>query len=64
MARYQSDITQFLSQLKSATPELDARQREARAIWWDKNLDPEQQQGFAQARVAQQPYVYASQSDE
>lgn len=63
MARYQSEITQFLAELKTALPEMEARQREARAIWWDKNPDPEVQEGFAQARVAQQPYVYGNQSE-
>lgn len=63
MARYQSEITQFLSQLKSARPEIEAKQREGRAIWWDKNLDREQQRGFAEARVAQQAYVYGAKSE-
>ncbi|HOX88700.1 MAG TPA: DUF3460 family protein [Burkholderiaceae bacterium] len=63
MARYESEITQFLRELKTARPEIAARQREGRAIWWDKQLDGEQQRGFRDARVPQQPYVYATKSE-
>ncbi|MEF9943163.1 MAG: DUF3460 family protein [Burkholderiaceae bacterium] len=63
MPRYESDITQFIRELKTAIPELEAKQREARAIWWDKNLDRDQQEGFAEAKVEQQPYVYQTQSE-
>lgn len=63
MARYESEITQFLRELKSARPEIAAQQREGRAIWWDKQLDAEQQRAFREARVAQQAYVYATKSE-
>lgn len=63
MPRYESEITQFLRELKAARPEIAARQREGRAIWWDKQLDTDQQRGFREARVAQQPYVYATKSE-
>ena len=39
MPQYESEITQFLRELKTALPELEAKQREARAIWWDKRPD-------------------------
>lgn len=59
MARsYQSDITQFLNQLKQEVPDLDARQREGRALLWDKELDSEHQEEFYAGRVPQKPYVY------
>lgn len=63
MPQYESEITQFLRELKTALPELEAKQREARAIWWDKQLNREQQEGFAEARVPQQAYVYGSKSE-
>jgi Protein of unknown function (DUF3460) len=63
MARYESEITQFLRELKNARPEIAAQQRESRAIWWDKQLDAEQQRGYAASRVRQQPYVYATKSE-
>jgi hypothetical protein len=55
---YESDATQFIHQLKSQRPELDAQQRDGRALLWDKQVDREAQQGYKAARVAQKPYVY------
>jgi hypothetical protein len=55
---YRSDTTQFIDQLKAAQPDLEARQRAGRALLWDKNLDRTLQSEYAQARVAQKPYVY------
>jgi hypothetical protein len=55
---YQSDVTQFIEQLKSDKPDLEAQQRAGRSIWWDKNLDREQLENWKQARVPQKPYVY------
>ena len=55
---YRSDTTQFIEQLKAAQPDLEARQRAGRSLLWDKNLDRTLQSEYAQARVAQKPYVY------
>jgi len=55
---YRSDATQFIDALKSQRPELDAQQREGRALLWDKQLNRDEQQAFKAARVAQKPYVY------
>ena len=55
---YRSDTTQFIDQLKTALPDLEARQRAGRALLWDKNPDRGLQTEYAQARVAQKPYVY------
>ena len=55
---YRSDTTQFIDQLKAAQPDLEARQRAGRALFWDKNLDRTLQSEYAQGRVAQKPYVY------
>ncbi|MFP3888780.1 DUF3460 family protein [uncultured Ralstonia sp.] len=60
MALYKSEITQFLEELKTQKPELEAQQRQGRALLWDKepiNLD-ERTRAQA-ARVAQKPYVYS-----
>jgi hypothetical protein len=54
---YRSDATQFIDALKSQRPELDAQQREGRALLWDKQLNRDEQQAFKAARVAQKPYV-------
>lgn len=36
MALYKSEITQFLEELKTQKPELEAQQRQGRALLWDK----------------------------
>ncbi len=58
---YQSDTTQFIQQLKAQKPELEAQQRQGRALLWDKQVDRDAQAQFKAARVAQKPYVYQTQ---
>ncbi|WJF89534.1 DUF3460 family protein [Paraburkholderia bonniea] len=56
---YQSDITQFLNQLKEQKPTLEAEQRQGRALLWDKaptDLDERARQQAS--KVEQTPYVY------
>ncbi|WP_353174670.1 DUF3460 family protein [Paracandidimonas soli] len=55
---YESEVTQFLKQLKEKDPTLDSRQLAGRARLWDKALDSELQEGYRAAKVPQQPYVY------
>jgi hypothetical protein len=55
---YQSDATQFINQLKTQKPELDAQQQAGRALLWDKQVDREVWQDYRAGRVAQKPYVY------
>ncbi len=58
---YQSDTTQFLGELRQRSPELEARQRQGRALLWDKQVDREALSEYQAARVAQKPYVYQTQ---
>lgn len=60
MASYESDVTQFIKELKAKNPDLERKQREGRAIWWDKNLDRDELKRYQASRVAQQGYVYQS----
>ena len=55
---YQSDVTQFLNDLKARKPELERKQRDGRAIFWDKQLDLDELERWKQSRVPQQAYVY------
>ena len=55
---YESDITKLIRQYKDQNPDTEQRQREGRARLWDKNIDPELQEGYKQARVPQKPYAY------
>jgi hypothetical protein len=59
---YESDLTKFLKQLKAKQPDLERKQREGRAIWWDKELDREELKRQQAARVPQQGYVYQTQA--
>lgn len=58
MAGYESDFTRFLRELKEKRPDLEQKQREGRAIWWDRELDPEQLKHWQESKVPQQGYVY------
>ncbi|MFM7025831.1 MAG: DUF3460 family protein [Limnohabitans sp.] len=59
---YQSDTTRFIQQLKQQKPELEAQQREGRALLWDQLVDREAQAQFKAARISQKPYVYQTQA--
>lgn len=55
---YQSDVTQFIDELKRQRPTLEDEQRAGRALLWDKRVDRDEQAEFRADRVPQQPYVY------
>ncbi len=55
-----SDVTQFLDELKSKRPTLEAEQQAGRALLWDKRIDRAAQAEYQDAKVAQPPYVYFS----
>jgi hypothetical protein len=55
---YQSDVTQFIGELKARKPTLEAEQRAGRALLWDRALDRSEQAEWQEADVPQQPYVY------
>jgi hypothetical protein len=58
-AMYQSDITQFLNQLKQQKPYLEAEQRKGRSLLWDKQpIDLEERAEQKASRVEQTPYSY------
>jgi hypothetical protein len=59
---YRSDATQFIDQLKTAKPGLEAEQRKGRALLWDKVVDRLAWRGFRKAEVAQKPYVYQTEN--
>ena len=55
---YRSDATKFLDELKKAKPELERKQREGRALLWDKHIDRDQQADMQAGEVKQKAYVY------
>jgi len=61
MARYQSEFTQFLNELKSEQPNLEADQQAGRALLWDKEpLTVEDQRRAKAAKLKQRAYVYSN----
>ena len=56
--KYQSDVTQFIDQLKTKDPALEAKQRQGRALLWDKAVDRGAWSEYREAEVEQKPYVY------
>jgi hypothetical protein len=61
-ADYQSDTTQFIAELRNQVPDLEAKQRQGRGLWWDQPVDREVWAQYRAARVAQKPYVYQTQA--
>jgi hypothetical protein len=55
---YKSETTQFLDQLKTQKPTLEAEQQKGRSLLWDKVIDRLALKGFRNAKVKQKPYVY------
>lgn len=55
---YQSEITQFINQMKASKPELAAEQRKGRALLWDKAVDRATWREYGAGAVQQKPYVY------
>ena len=60
---YLSDATQFLDQLKTQKPTLEAEQLKGRSLLWDRVIDRLALKGFRSAKVKQQPYVYQTNHD-
>ena len=58
---YESEHTRFMRELMEKRPDLAEKQREGRAIWWDKTPRAlAEEVAMDRARVAQSAYVYGS----
>ena len=55
---YTSDTTQFLERLKTEHPELEAQQRQGRALLWEQQVNHAWNAEAEAGRVDQKPYVY------
>ena len=49
--QYESEATQFLTQLKNERPHLEGEQQKGRSLLWDKQLDRKLQEDFKEAKV-------------
>ncbi|APW47268.1 DUF3460 family protein [Rhodoferax antarcticus] len=61
--KYESEVTQFIKELKAKNPAIEEGQRQGRSLLWDKAVDRDAWREFRAAQVAQQPYVYQSQAE-
>ncbi len=58
-SNYESEFTVFLKQLKQQKPDLEEKQRQGRALLWDKSATSlDDQARRIDATVKQQAYVY------
>jgi hypothetical protein len=61
--RYESEITQFIKELKKKNPGIEEQQRAGRNLLWDKPaLDLDTQQRTGESSIKQQAYVYQNKS--
>jgi hypothetical protein len=59
---YQSETTLFLRDLLERNPQIAEEQQKGRALWWDKQLDRDEQRRFRESRLPQPAYVYQTKS--
>jgi len=56
---YESEFAEFIDEFKRQHPDIEKKQREARAMWWDKPpLDLEEIERERMSEVKLKPYVY------
>jgi hypothetical protein len=55
---YESEVTCFIRELLDKKPQLREEQKKARAMWWDKTLDPAALERNRESEVPRQGYVY------
>jgi hypothetical protein len=62
--QYTSSATQFLDELKTKNPAIEAGQREGRSLLWDKAVDRGAWSEYRAGQVEQKPYVYQTSGKE
>ena len=55
---YESELTQFLRDLREKNPQIYEQQKKNRTTWWDKPQDLQTNRERAAAAVPQPGYVY------
>jgi hypothetical protein len=57
-SNYESELGRFLREMKENNPDIEVDQKQGRAIWWDKQMDPDMYRRFRESGLAQPAYVY------
>ena len=55
---YESENSKLLREFLKKNPQVQEKRLAARSIWWDKNLDKDQQKHFKESTVPHKPYAY------
>lgn len=56
---YESEFTLFMKEFKTANPEIELKQKAGRALLWDKESTPlEEQARVEESKIKQNAYVY------
>ena len=58
MALYESEHTKFMRDMMARHPEWAADQLTGRALFWDRKIDPIEQQHLRETRESEQAYPY------
>ena len=58
MYNYQSEAAQFLNEFIAQHPEEAEQRLKNRQLLWDVELNADEQQAFAESRIAKKPYTY------
>ncbi|MDO4657350.1 DUF3460 family protein [Kingella sp. (in: b-proteobacteria)] len=58
MYNYQSEATQFLNEFIAQHAEEAEQRLKNRQLLWDVELNADEQQAFAESRIAKKPYTY------
>ncbi|MCB1948328.1 DUF3460 family protein [Nitrosomonas sp.] len=57
---YESEQTKFMREFLEKNPQVQEKRLKARGIWWDKELNRDEQKRFKESSVPQKSYVYFS----
>ena len=55
---YESETTKFIREFLEKNPQVQEKQKKARATWWDRPQDLDQRKRNAESNVGQPGYVY------
>lgn len=55
---YESDTTKFIREFLDRNPQVQEKQKKARATWWDRPQDLDEREREEESEVPQKGYVY------
>ena len=55
---YESEVTKFIREFLDKNPQVQEKQKRARATWWDRPQTLDQRKRNAESNVSQPGYVY------